>query len=247
MEGMERKNEMEEDNLLGFSFLYQNKFNSIPDISILIDTGSTISVFKNRHLMEDIKRNNNTLRAYTNGGYQDWSLQGHLPGFFRVWYNPSSMVNILAWCDVRKKYRITADTEVEPDIKVHMNNGKIMSFKELSSGLYLADIKDYQEAIEPKQHVFTNLTSDNKANFTNSQIRAAETARELFTARGMLSYKKFMNLLKTNAIKNCPVTADDIKRILFIWGPELATIKGKTTRIAPPYTQQAQTPFPFQR
>ena len=69
MEEMERKNEMEEDNLLGFSFLYQNKFNSIPDTSILIDTGSTISVFKNKCLLEDIKRNNNTPRVYTNGGY----------------------------------------------------------------------------------------------------------------------------------------------------------------------------------
>ena len=42
MEGMERKNKMEEGNFLGLSFLYQNKFNSIPDTSILIDTEYTI-------------------------------------------------------------------------------------------------------------------------------------------------------------------------------------------------------------
>ena len=126
------------------------------------------------------------------------------------------MVNILAWSDIRKKYRITADTESESAIKVHMDNGKIMKFKEVSSGLYLTDIKDYQEAIEPKQHTFTNLIADNKANFTNSQVRAAETARELFTAMGMPSYKKFMNLLEANVIKNCPVTVEDVKRALFI-------------------------------
>ena len=71
MEGMKKEDEVEQDNLLGFSFLYQNKFNSIPDTCILIDTGSTISVFKNKNLLEDIGKNNNTLRAYTNGGYQD--------------------------------------------------------------------------------------------------------------------------------------------------------------------------------
>ena len=81
IEGIEKEDEMKEDNLLAFSFLYQNKFNSIPDTCILIDTGSTISVFKNKHLLEDIGKNNNTLRAYTNGGYQDSSLQGHLPSF----------------------------------------------------------------------------------------------------------------------------------------------------------------------
>ena len=49
MERMERKNEMEEDNLLGFSFLYQNKFSFIPDTSILI--GTALKVFKNVDLL----------------------------------------------------------------------------------------------------------------------------------------------------------------------------------------------------
>ena len=80
------------------------------------------------------------------------------------------MVNILAWSDIRKKYRITADTEKEPSIKVHLEHGKTIIFKEVSSGLYLADIKDYQEAIKPSQHTFTNLIADNKTNFTNSQV-----------------------------------------------------------------------------
>ena len=34
-------------------------------------------------------------------------------------------------------------------------------------------------------------------------------------------------------MKNCPVTAQDVKTALFIWGPETAVIKGKTTRIGP--------------
>ena len=41
------------------------------------------------------------------------------------------MVSILAWGDVGKKERTTADAEVEPGIKVHMENGKIMNFKEV--------------------------------------------------------------------------------------------------------------------
>ena len=49
----------------------------------------------------------------------------------------------------------------------------------------------------------------------------------------MPSYQKFIKLLDTNTIKNCPVTAQDVKTALFIWGPEAAVIKGKPTRIGP--------------
>ena len=47
----------------------------------------------------------------------------------------------------------------------------------------------------------------------------------------MPSYQKFIKVLEANAIKNCPVTPHDVKTALFIWGPETAVIKGKTTRI----------------
>ena len=51
------------------------------------------------------------MRAYTNGGHQDSVYKGYLPGFFEVWYNPQSMLNILSMKDVRKKYRITMDMQ----------------------------------------------------------------------------------------------------------------------------------------
>ena len=78
-----------------------------------------------------------------------------------------------------------------------------------------------------------NLTNENKSNFTHSQVRAAERARSLFKALGIPSYQKFIKLLENNIIRNCPVTPQDVKTALFIWGPETAVIKGKTTRIGP--------------
>ena len=47
------------------------------------------------------------------------------------------MLNILAWSDVRKHYRITADTAKENAISVHMKDGSIIKFEEVSSGLYM--------------------------------------------------------------------------------------------------------------
>ena len=127
----------EEEDRLGFNFMQQQETTSLPDTSVLIDTGSNVSVFKNKQVLRNITKRESALRAHTNGGFQDSTLQGYLPGFFKVWYNLRCMVNILAWSDVRKKFRMTADTKEEPAIRVHLWNGEHITFRELKSGLYL--------------------------------------------------------------------------------------------------------------
>ena len=109
------------------------------DTAILIDTGSTCSVFHNKNMLSNVRKSRNKLHGYTNGGHQDSTLVGDLPGFFQVWYNPSSMLNILAWCDVTGKYRITADTAIADAIHVHVSDDTILTFKQVSSGLFLLE------------------------------------------------------------------------------------------------------------
>ena len=94
------------------------------DNDVLIDTGSTVSVFKNEKLLTKVHNVKQKMRALTNGGFQDSSRKGTFPGFFEVWVNTSSRLNILAWKDVRRNYRITADTAVANEITVHLSEGK---------------------------------------------------------------------------------------------------------------------------
>ena len=124
---------------------HQEDIDFLPNTSVLVDTGSMVSVFKNKKLLRNVTKSGSALRAHTNGGFQDSFLQGYLPGFFKVWYNLCCMVNILAWSDVRKKFRITADTSLEPVIKVYLGNGERIKFKEFKSSLYLGDIKEIQQ------------------------------------------------------------------------------------------------------
>ena len=54
------------------------------------------------------------MRVYTNGGSQDYTEFGTLKFFpFDVFYNPTSMANILALKDVANKFKITMDTTKE--------------------------------------------------------------------------------------------------------------------------------------
>jgi len=43
------------------------------------------------------------------------------------------MINILSWSEVRKKFRITADTAVSNTVKVHIDGEKTLTFKEVGS------------------------------------------------------------------------------------------------------------------
>ena len=90
-----------------------------PSMDILLDTGSTCSVFNNEKMLINIRRAKRRLVAKTNGGPHVSDLEGELPGFFTVWFNPKSMINILSFADVRKRFRITIDTEEESCFLVH--------------------------------------------------------------------------------------------------------------------------------
>jgi hypothetical protein len=120
----------------GFIF-NQSDNNIIPDTWILLDSQSTVSVFKNPHFLSDIKTSCNTLRVHTNGGTQLSSQVGTVKNFGEVWFNTESLANILSMAAVRKVCRITTmDTSIKAALHVHRKDGTIMKFKEYRSGLF---------------------------------------------------------------------------------------------------------------
>ena len=54
-----------------------------------------------------------------------------------MYYNPKSIMNIFLFRDVRKRFRVTMDTAEEEAILVHLDNGKLLRFKEVKNGLYM--------------------------------------------------------------------------------------------------------------
>jgi hypothetical protein len=69
--------------------------------------------------------------------------------------------------------------------------------------------------------------------FSQRQIKDADQARELYRKIGRPDEVEFQNILRKNLIRNCPVTVADAQRALVIYGPDIATIKGKTTPTVP--------------
>ena len=197
---------------------------------ILLDSQSTMSVFKNPAMLTNIRRSKHTLRALTNGGHQDSNMIGDFPNLGEVWYNSMSIANILSLADVRKICRVTMDSRDEPAIHVHRLDGSIMTFSEHESGLYVYNPNNSNEQVIG--YSLLSTVSAQKKLFSRREVKAADDARELYRKIGRPDEAEFDSILRKNLIRNCPITSSDAKRALVIYGPDIAVLKGKTTRAA---------------
>jgi hypothetical protein len=77
---------------------------------------------------------------------------------------------------------------------------------------------------------FVNTVSENKEGFTKRQIKGAELTRTSYKTLSYPSMKYFKWVIRSNQIKDCPVTVQDIDVALKIWGKDIAALKGKTTQ-----------------
>jgi hypothetical protein len=218
----------------------ENSFpHGIPDHFILLDSDSTVSIFRNPDLLTNIRNVTKPLYLETNGGGQQTTYQmGTIANFGEVWFNPDSIANVLSLAQVRKVRRVTMDTAQQPAFHVHALDGTgTMTFHEHESGLYLYDASTQQptNADSPLVIDYSCLqtVAANKENFTKRQIEQADEARKLYRMLGRPSMPRFLHALTANHIINCPVTADDAKRAELIYGKDVAFIKGKTTASPP--------------
>ena len=95
------------------------------------------------------------------------TLEGFLPKFGWVYYNPDGIANILSLAVVESRgRRITYDSWAGGIFHVHNpDSGKIVSFHKLPSGLYVHDVKVPSHAM-----AFVETVEENKKVFTARQF-----------------------------------------------------------------------------
>ena len=74
---------------------------------------------------------------------------------------------------------------------------------------------------------------ENKSRYTNEDYSKAVRAKELQIKIGRPNTRDFIRIVTTNQLPNCPVTKADIIAAEHIFGPDVGSIKGKTTRRRP--------------
>jgi len=92
----------------GFAFVQDVACNmndkaGIPDNWILLDSQSTVDVFKNKKLLKNIRDAIKALSLHCNSGIAMVNKIGDLPGYGTVWFYEDGIANILSLNNVKKK------------------------------------------------------------------------------------------------------------------------------------------------
>jgi hypothetical protein len=177
-------------------------------------------------MISNIRDSPQKVFVHTNGGEQTSTNIGDIKNLGSVWYNLASIANILSLSDVRRVCRVTMDTNLESSMCIHKEDGGIMKFKEHTNGLYYYDTRDN---VPDKNTVcLVQSVEETKKFFMKREVDAADLACNLYRKIGRPSQAKFEDIVSKNIIRNCPITVDDIRRARIIYGPDVASIKGKT-------------------
>jgi hypothetical protein len=139
----------------------------------------------------------------------------------------TAIANIFSLKMMKKQYKVMYNS-VEESFVVHREVVGLLnlSFKEHSNGLHFFDPRQADFA-------FMETVESNMQLFSKRQVARADKARSLYASLGFPSKQDFLWILRSNQIKDCPVTVEDAMAAYKIWGPSVAALKGRTVRIKP--------------
>ena len=173
---------------------------------------------------------------HCNAGTATTNMVGDLGNYGKVWYHPNGIANILSLAKVKEKFRVTFDSTNGNTFIMWKQDGSNKIFKQSATGLYYLETHEgdnEKNQNEDEAMTFFNTVVNNKINFTDNEYNRALLARKLQNIMGRPSTSDFKKLVKKNLLPNCPITVDDIIAAEHIFGADVGSLKGKTTRLAP--------------
>jgi hypothetical protein len=211
---------------------------NIPSDWILLDNQSTVDVFSNEKLLKNIRTVPSSMRIRTQAGEITTNTVGDLHNYGSVWYCEGGIANILSLNNVKRRYKVTFDSENGNEFVVHKPCGGTRTFRQSPRGLY------YMSTSDGSGTTLVSTVDENKSKYSASDYSRALLARNLQKKIGRPSLKTFLEIVNGKRLRNNPITRDDVLAAEDIFGPDLGSLKGKTVRKASGRVDVRMVPIP---
>ena len=208
----------------------------LDDYDILLDNQSTVSIFHNANIVNNIRNTNMPFELDGIGGSLFVSKVADAGSFGQIYFHHKAKANILSFSEVLEKYKIEWDGDEKAFI-VHINPLKTYKFKQ-KGRLFLCNVRSI---------FFSGVitVSEKEAPFTKREVKAAQEARDLKRKLGYPSDKDLQVLVRSG-IKDSPVTEQDVARAKLLYGPDIADLKGKTKERKSKIASVVNIPIPIE-
>ena len=212
----------------------------MPNNRAYLDGCSTVTAFKSDKHLKNIKTVRGGVKIKCNAGTVTTNLQGTYKGL-KVWYLPNRIVNIFLMHELERSYQITYDSW-DGYYMVHTQKGEVRFHKdeqglpyinlgksdlEAAMTLLQQEIQEHKETMDSKMS-YIQTVRGNYEGYTKREVTQAKEARIAQAMMGNPREKDYKEMVSNNLIPNCPITSKDVSNVRTIFGPDLASIRGKT-------------------
>ena len=203
---------------------------------IILDSGSTVSLFKSRNLITNAREAEVKIELDTNVGSRIIDEVKEIKGLGTVYFNKNGIANIFSLKELVKHHRVSYNSSKEDAFVVHLDN-KILKF--CANEQYVHKFqKVYLDGVKKNNNMkigvqFLQSVKKRIARCTKREVSRADRARKIYYIVGAPTVENMKMVIRQNLFKNCPVTIQDVNLAEKIFGPDVSTMKGRSTKPSP--------------
>lgn len=195
-----------------------------------LDCASEISLADQEYLKDVRPADEPVLMRGINGGLKKLDRQGHLHGYGDVYaYQKGDGTGIVSniMCFAEMEDRHTIDWE-QSKHRFTVKMEDCNAIFDRRGKLYVGPLKLRAEPTLAQSLVTTVM--EREESYGKLEVKKAREARAFMRKAGCASEKDAVRMAEDGNIRDVPVTGQDVRRCVAIYGPDPAAVKGKTTK-----------------